>query len=313
MTNQKIFILSPHENWICDRFVNEFKQYYNNIVENPEEADIIWILADWCWKSIDYQLLKRKKVIVTVHHIVPSKFLTLEQEEFFLRDKIVDVYHVPCQKTKEQIQNLTLKNIISIPFWVNTEIWKKLSTSKKDLRKKYSIDENCYLIGSFQRDTEGKDLISPKLEKGPDIFCKAVEKISQIKRKENIETKVLLAGWRRQYVMKRLNELNVSFYYAELPSFDVINDFYNCIDLYVVGSRFEGGPQSIVECAATKTPIISTDVGIASEILSRVSIFREDTIDVGIAESNISFAYDKVSKLLIPAGFSEFINLFNIK
>jgi hypothetical protein len=34
--------------------------------------------------------------------------------------------------------------------------------------------------------------------------------------------------------------------------------------LYIVSSRFEGGPQSIMECAVTKTPIISTDVGVAS-------------------------------------------------
>ena len=49
-----------------------------------------------------------------------------------------------------------------------------------------------------------------------------------------------------------------------------------CLTLYIVASRVEGGPQSIPECALTRTPIISTDVGIASNILSSESIFSMD-------------------------------------
>ena len=44
---------------------------------------------------------------------------------------------------------------------------------------------------------------------------------------------------------------------------------YSATDVYIVGSRVEGGPQSILECAIMNIPIVSTDVGIASEILSR--------------------------------------------
>ena len=37
------------------------------------------------------------------------------------------------------------------------------------------------LVGSFQRDTEGSDLISPKLIKGPDIFIEIVKNMYQQK------------------------------------------------------------------------------------------------------------------------------------
>jgi glycosyltransferase involved in cell wall biosynthesis len=43
---------------------------------------------------------------------------------------------------------------------------------------------------------------------------------------------------------------------------DVVQ-MYSALDLYVVGSRVEGGPQSITRVRITKTPIVSTDVGIA--------------------------------------------------
>ena len=55
---------------------------------------------------------------------------------------------------------------------------------------------------------------------------------------------------------------------------DVVNKLYNILDLYLVTSRVEGGPQAIPECGITKTPIISTNVGVASEILHESSIFN---------------------------------------
>ena len=61
-----------------------------------------------------------------------------------------------------------------------------------------------------------------------------------------------------------------------MADFSELNELYNCLDLYIVASRVEGGPQSILEATLTKTPIISTDVGLAKEILHPDSIFNMD-------------------------------------
>ena len=62
----------------------------------------------------------------------------------------------------------------------------------------------------------------------------------------------------------------MKFYsYFEMADFFELNELYNCLDLYIVASRVEGGPQSILEATLTKTPIISTDVGLAKEIFIR--------------------------------------------
>ena len=45
------------------------------------------------------------------------------------------------------------------------------------------------------------------------------------------------------------------------------------MDLYVVSSRYEGGPQAVIEAAAMKVPIISNDVGIASKVLDPECVF----------------------------------------
>ena len=91
-----------------------------------------------------------------------------------------------------------------------------------------------------------------------------------------INFKVFLTGKRSQFIINELVRLKLEYLYFEMANFETLNELYNLIDLYVVSSRIEGGPQAIVECGITKTPIISTDVGFASDILAAESIFDMD-------------------------------------
>ena len=293
----KIFLNNANDNWICSRFYKEWYEHNSNIsTKNIKEADIIWLIAGWQWKDTPISYLKSKKTIITIHHIVPDKFNLIEFKE---RDKLIDIYHVPCEITKSQIQQYTNKPIIVIPFWSNQNLWYPLDKNK--CRKELGLPLDKFLVGSFQRDTEGHDLISPKLEKGPDIFCDIVESWN-----ENNNIEVVLAGWRRQYIINRLNKANINHYYHELPTQDILNKLYNCLDLYLVAARVEGGPQAIGECALSKTPLISTNVGISSIILSKESIIEEDNE----VTPNVEHAYNNISKYNIPNGFKDFKDKF---
>ena len=48
---------------------------------------------------------------------------------------------------------------------------------------------------------------------------------------------------------------------------DELNELYNCLDLYIVSSREEGGPKAIVESMASGVPIVSTNVGMAKDFI----------------------------------------------
>ena len=305
----KVFVLAPKENWICDRFVTEWiKDHPENYTSNPNDADIIWLLADWCWNQIDPRLLHRKKVLASVHHIVPEKFGESQLREFSVRDQLIDYYHVPCLKTRDQVVALTEKPVYAFPFWVNQNVWSEKRNNKNSLREKYGIRKDVFLIGSFQRDTEGHDLKSPKLEKGPDLFCDAVIEMRNSRaNKGKTEVEVLLAGWRRQYVISRLDEAKVKYHYHKLPDLPTINEFYAMLDLYIVAARYEGGPQAIFECAVTKTPIISTDVGAASLVLPKDSIFVPGDSLSAIPKTDV--AYENVQEFLLPRGFENFSNM----
>ena len=77
----------------------------------------------------------------------------------------------------------------------------------------------------------------------------------------------------------------------------------------MVSSRCEGGPRSVFEAGLTKTPIISTNVGIVSELMHKESIF-----DGGIwttyknAKPNTEYLYENVKKLSGNNYMNEFKN-----
>lgn len=272
----KVWVLAPGENWIIDRFVKEWNEDNSDItVSDPVQADIIWLLADFAWNHVPIELLRRKKVITSIHHIVGEKFTSASHREFMARDEVTDVYHVYNERTQEAVKLLTTKPVKLIHYWANDKVWFRNMT-KDQARSKLSLPLDKLVVGSFQRDTEGSGIANgnylPKLEKGPDVFVKAVQGIPDVH--------VLLGGWRRQYVIKRLERSNIRFTYIELPDQPTVNVMYQAIDFYIVSSRCEGGPQALIECGLTETPCISTPVGIAEQVLHPSSISEDLSMTV---------------------------------
>jgi len=299
----KVFSLAPRENWILDRIIKEWKslkpEYHT---DNPTEADLLWIISPWLWRHVPVKLLVEKKVVMTIHHIVPEKFTEASLRDFKERDRFVDQYHTPCQKTKEFISQLTTKPIDVIGYWYNSSIWQP--ADKLKTRKKFNIPSDAYVVGSFQRDTEGSDLASPKLCKGPDLFVETIKKID----KQNLF--VLLGGWRRQYVIKRLKEEKINFHFIEMAPTETLRDMYACCDLYIVASRVEGGPQAILEASAMQIPIVSRDVGMATAILNKnciVDMPKEFYIPVN---NDVEICYNNVKTYDMNILVDEYVDLF---
>lgn len=300
----KIYISKINESWIVDRFRDEW------IKNNPKintrfisRADVIWVIAPWVWKNINKKYLASKKVVCTIHHLEDNDLEGTKRKEFFERDQYVDIYHVISKKTKKELQEHTKKPITYIPFWSNNKIFYEIR-NKGELREELNISKKAFVVGSFQRDTEGKDLKSPKLIKGPDRLVEIFNHYSKTKN----ELLIVLSGKRRQFIINELEKRNINYKYFEMIDYEKLNKLYNCLDLYVVASRIEGGPQAILECALTKTPLISTDVGIASEILSHKSIF--DMKNFINAEPDIETSFKNATRYNIPEGFKEFKDLF---
>ena len=205
------------------------------------------------------------------------------------------------------MSQLTKKRVEVISYWCNDKLWKP---ERKSLaRKILGISDDSYCVGSFQRDTEGFDLKTPKLEKGPDLFCDyLIRNRSEIEKNGDIH--VVLGGWRRQYIENRLKEESIKYSLFEKSALDKVRLMYAACDLYVVSSRYEGGPQAIIEAASMKIPIVSTDVGIANQVLSDKCVI-DITKDYYLPdEKDLEYAHSRVRSLDIKNHGNKFISLF---
>lgn len=300
----KVYLSKINESWIVDRIREEWYTHNKEISTNYiKDSSTIWIISPWLWNKIPKKYLTNKNVVCSIYHFEEKDYLNSNIKKFYKRDSFVDSYHVISPKVKQELSKFTSKPITYIPFWVNQNIWYEIK-NKQDLRKKFNISKETFIIGSFQRDTEGKDLKSPKLIKGPDRFIEIVKYYKKL----HPSLLIVLTGKRRQFVINELEKANIDFLYFEMVSFETLNELYNLLNLYIVSSRIEGGPQAIVECAIVKTPIISTDVGFATDVLSPESIY--DMTNFKKAMPNIEYAFKNSIQYTIPNGFKKFKKLF---
>lgn len=282
----KVFFLRPNEGWIVDQFADEFAEFSRHSVsfDDPESCDVIWLAAEWCSNRLSYELLGRKPVLCTVHHKVPWKFGADECIAFTARDKVVDMYHVPCRQTLvfpliTSLGRSAEERTRVLGYWFDSSKWPELD--RNICKKSLGISQNKFVIGSFQRDSEGNTSY-PKLEKGPDLLVDLIESF-QFRWMKHAEIVVLLNNFRREYVKSRLSAVGIDRITINVPlscfkngslteAHKQLSVMYSACDLYVVTSRYEGGPMALLECAAKHVPVISTDVGMASEILAPACI-----------------------------------------
>jgi len=177
----------------------------------------------------------------------------------------------PSSKQMRVLSNNSLKgNISYLPILVSSIYLKDPEVEKGSSKK--------LRIGNFMRDSTGANLFMPKWQKNPDLFIDIVRGLDF----EKFE--IILAGPRRHYIRRSLEELDIPYTFVgyrsedddlgvnSLPE-DHIHSLICSCDVILVTSESEGGPKAIPEALLTKTHVLSTDVGHARDYLPNDSIF----------------------------------------
>ena len=267
-----VFFISDNASWATDKttasiikFFKKFKIKTYNVFKEPNKQYIFY--------TNQYSLLKdnfsfnKNTIAIDYQHGI-SKYL-LSNKKLLKKIKKLQKNIKIIRVTNSFFKNYLIKNginkkkIFQIPLTVDTNFFKKKKFKEK-LRKKYSLPEKKILIGSFHKDGNGWDKgNSPKLIKGPDIFVKTLK---QLKNKySEIEFEVVLTAPARGYVKQNLKKQNIKYHHIILKDFKNLPDLYNCLDLYLITSRDEGGPNGIFEAMACGIPVVTTEVGLAHD------------------------------------------------
>lgn len=208
------------------------------------------------------QLNQKSKRGFTFFHIATEHLPHLKK--LSENQKLIDFVHTSCEITMNNLikGGISENKIIKIPIGIELSQFVSKKT-KNEIRSYLEIPQDKFVIGSFQKDGNGwEEGLEPKLIKGPDIFCDAVEKLNQ-----KFPLFVLLTGPARGYVKNRLEKAGIEYMHHNLENYYDIIDYYKALDLYIVSSRIEGGPRAPMEAMAMGIPVVSTKVGQVPELI----------------------------------------------
>ena len=285
-----------------DWFLNDFNKDYtkhtrHQVTEKIEEADVI--LANRGKFKTYWNLFKSKgrfyrgKMFLHLHHVVPNK---LDKYPFNFYNELIDGCIVPNEITKNMVSKHLTVPVYKVPYWILSKRTNAVDPCLVQSKRRDLATKNEVLIGSYQKDSEGDSNV-PKLEKGPDIFLDVVVKLNKI-----MNIKVVLAGPSRKYLIEGLDRNKVPYVHLNTTINSKeetdVNLLYDCLDWYLITSRFEGGPQSVLEASYRKIKILSTNVGIAPEILNSDCICVDADDFVAKIEKKTDMRQENYNKVL---------------
>jgi hypothetical protein len=265
--------------WALDEDLRQTRVALAGVVREsgPAGADVIEAAF---WQNLEMvapELLSRAYVIA---HADNPPFFYVKQAGFARGQRVVDLWIARSQEACAQFEALGLP-YEHVPYTIDPALFFPL-TGRRELREKFGIPGDAYVIANFHRDTEGGDLRTPKYQKAPELFLAIVRRLQAAGERFH----VLLAGPRRHWIRERLVESGIPFTFVgkagitgddfgvNILSRGDLNELYSAADVYLIPSRWEGGPQSAMEAAACRCKMLSVPLGVARDILEPVSLFH---------------------------------------
>jgi glycosyltransferase involved in cell wall biosynthesis len=270
-------------NWALDHKLANLRRLSRDFVETVslERANIVHAVF---WRALLQVPRKQLQDKCVVTSLADKPHIVFSQPEYLKIRELIDVWLCDYHESFRFVSNCGLPGV---PFPNPIDLRQFVppadrAASGTALKARLGIPPERYLIGNFHRDTSGADLTRPKKQKGADVLLE----IATLLQGHGVPVHFLLAGPRRHWIRRGFRERGIPYTFlgAELPGDDVrentlplaeIATLYQGLDAYVIPSRWEGAPNSVLECAATRTPVISTRVGQSSDILTRGQLFDD--------------------------------------
>ncbi len=246
-------------------FKNKFKIFRYPLSLN---SNLYHFASNFQWVKWQKSLPKNKTYICNYYHGKKSdgKAMSLFVDKFLDSSSRLSKIVVSNSIVNNRLINeykIEPQKICQIPLGVNVENFKPSTKSHiEEAKIKLGISKNNFVIGSFQKDGEGKkDGLEPKLIKGPDILIKVLKEISK-----NFPLTVLLSAPARGYVKRELELNGINYVYKYVNHPDDLSKLYSAIDLYLITSREEGGPKGLMEALSSGKKVVSTPVGMSLDL-----------------------------------------------
>lgn len=303
-----IAIKSDSKNWVLNEIAKEYQDLFFKLTQNVSisEKNIflskkinLFIMSKYT--ALDNLKNYNNKIYFPYFHGVSKDEISNFKNIEIIKKNLNRISKI--QITNSLVENFFLENKIPrdkfqiIPITIDIKKFENFENlDSKSLKENFGIPLDKFVIGSFQKDGDGWGAGNyPKLIKGPDIFVKTIKILKDLIP----ELFILLSGPSRGYVKNELKKINVPFKHINFDNYNDALKLYKCINVYVITSREEGGPRAIMESFASKTPLVTTNVGQAIDLVeNNFNGFKSEKVNEEyLAELIFSKVYKKVDNL----------------
>ena len=212
--------------------------------------DIVHFLTPYVADYMPEFRARNKGIVTSIHHVVDWDKLKPLTE--------ADAIMVVAQEWKEYLLNKGVadQKVHLFKNGVDSEVFRPLA-NQRSLKKRFNFELDLFLLGFC-----GKFSSNALDRKGIQMFLKAIERLEQ---KEKFGIVITGPGWEK--VIQELVKDNLKVYYFPFLPPHQMPMLYNALDAYIVTSNAEGGPAPLLENMACGTPVITTPVGIAKDVI----------------------------------------------
>lgn len=237
-----------------------------NLVDNIEKADIIHAPAWQFLLNIDRESLSKKVVYAHIQDDV-KKMLT--KPEYLSIAPFVNCWIVSTLSAKQKCELLSLP-VKYIPNHIDSETYFKITDLEavNKIKAKYNLPLDKYLLGKFN--LEDKEWGECSFN-GADVFLEIVKRVCGLSNRAH----VVLVSKKTSLLVKKLSHYAIPYTLIDKENVETLNELYNALDLYIVSDRIGRASREILECVATKTKIVSSDVPQARDLLHSDLIYRD--------------------------------------
>lgn len=282
MSKNKIAIIADIPNWSFDIIAQLLKKE----LSDKYDIDVFYCVTDFNKDLFD--ILEATKEYDVIHFLARKLLLQFEDESF--KERVALKGYNYDEYLKSMVRKITTcvydHLAINDPEIDYTKLYRLYSKAylvcSKKLYDIYAAVSNCPLPWAEIPDTIDTDLFVPaKLERFDS---------------ENVANRPLVIGWvgnskwnkkseddidykgLHTILKPAIDELKAEGYNIE-PFYADVNDkyrnavemqeYYSNIDIYVCVSLIEGTPRPLLESMSCGVPVITTDVGLAYEVLGK--------------------------------------------
>ncbi|MEM6884017.1 MAG: glycosyltransferase [Verrucomicrobiota bacterium] len=282
-------------NWALDHDLEHVRRITSDFVEEVPLAEAELVHSVW-WRGIMHIPAEDLKNKVVIASIADDPKTMMSDPEYLVVRRHITAWLSEYSQSQEFVIK-TGQNCFRFPDPIELNVFSSPGSreeSRQWLHREFGVPLDPYLIGNFHRDSSMTNLEVPKKQKGADLFLEIATALIEAGN----HVYFLLAGPRRHYLRKHFKARGIPYTFVgteideddvevNTRSLDEVAKIMRALDLYLITSRWEGAPNTLLEAVSSETCILSTPVGQAEDILYPEQIFRGVSDGVELIEKDL--------------------------